>query len=114
MVLNLLFCYLLFQETLLLLTFFIYAEKKKTNLEVKEQTQILKESIKLIKLINLMKLVKLKKPCLLLLFSSMYIEGLRTKKFYFNCIFTCVLLKTGDLHFNLSVYKIGCSVLPKN
>ena len=61
-----------------------------------------------------MKLVKLKKPCLVLLFSSMYIEGLRTKKFYFNCIFTCVLLKTGDLHFNLSVYKIGCSVLPKN
>ena len=111
MVLNLLFCYLLFQETLLLLTFFIYAEKKNKS-RGKRTDSNFKRVNKIDKINKINEISKIKK--LLLLFSSMYIEGLRTKKFYFNCIFTCVLLKTGDLHFNLIVYKIRCSVLPKN
>ena len=49
----------------------------------------------------------------LIVFNQQYIyRGTKDKIFYFNCIFTGVLLKTGGLHINLSIYQICCSVLP--
>ena len=56
--------------------------------------------------------------------SSIYIEGPRTKFFafylfiysfiyLFDCIFTGVLLKTGGLHLNLSIYQICCNAPPE-
>ena len=37
---------------------------------------------------------------------------MRTKNFFY-CIFTVVLLKTGGLYLNLSVYQICCSAPPE-
>lgn len=64
MVLNLLFCYLLFQEALLLLTFFIYAEKKNKS-RGKRTDSNFKRVNKIDKINKLNEISKIKKAVLI-------------------------------------------------